>query len=48
MNKTLADEGFVKADSRNLPKITDFMVYEFLITDARFNDTEVRGVKLTA
>ena len=48
MNKTLVDDGFVKADSRNLPKVSAFMAYEFLITDKRFNDPEVRGVKLTA
>lgn len=48
MSKNLLIEGFVKADARNLPKISDFMVYEFIITDKRFNDPEVRGVKLAA
>lgn len=37
--------GFVKADSRNLPKIDIFMVAEFIKTDDRFNATEIRLVK---
>lgn len=46
MNKYLK-EGFIKADTTNLPKINPFMIYEFLITDDRFNAPEVRGEKLT-
>lgn len=44
----LLNEGFVKADASKLPKVSYFMAYEFLVTDKRFIDPEVRGVKLTA
>ena len=46
--KVTLEEKFIKADSTNLPKINSFMVYEFLIKDERYNDPEVRGVKLSA
>ncbi|XP_043484808.1 uncharacterized protein LOC122512804 [Leptopilina heterotoma] len=39
------DSGFEKADSSNLPKISIFMVWEYLVTDDRYNAPEVRGVK---
>ncbi len=41
------DPGFTKADQGNLPKITMFNVWEFLVEDDRFNAPEVRGVKAT-
>lgn len=46
MYKRPAD-GYVKADSTNLPKIDMFMVRNFLISDTRYNAPEVRGVKLS-
>lgn len=39
------EPGFVKADSRNLPKIDIFMVLNYIKNDDRFNDPEVRNVK---
>ena len=39
------EPGFIKADSRNLPRIDTFMVYEFISTDDRFNEPEIKGVK---
>ena len=45
MNNSLK-EGFIKADSTNLPEINPFMVWEFLTTDQRFNAPEIRGEKL--
>ena len=39
------DPGFTKADSSNLLKITIFMVWEYIVTDERYNAPEVRGVK---
>lgn len=39
------EEGFVAADSRNLPKVHFDMVYEYLLADTRFNAEEMRGVK---
>lgn len=41
------DPDFVKADSTNLPKINVFQVWEYLVTDERYNAPEVRGVKAT-
>ena len=41
------EERFVKADSRNLPKVDIFMVYEYISTDDRFDAPEIRGVKAT-
>ena len=41
------EEGYVKADSRNLPKVDIFMVYEYYSTDDRFDAPEIRGVKAT-
>lgn len=37
--------GFVKADSRNLPKIDIFMVFEFIKQSDKFNAAEVRNAK---
>ena len=39
------ESGFVKADSRNLPRVDTYMVFEFISTDDRFNAPEIRGVK---
>lgn len=39
------DPGFVRADSTNLPKISIFMVWEYIVTDERYNAPEVRGIK---
>ena len=41
----MVETGFVKTDSRNLPKIDIFMVAEFIKTDNRFNAAEIRLVK---
>ena len=46
MNKYLK-EGYLKADTTNLPTVNSFKIYEFLIKDDRFNAPEVRGEKLT-
>lgn len=40
-------EGFIKADSTNLPRVDMFMVRDLLILDERFNAPEVRGVKMS-
>ena len=37
---------FVNANSRNLPKVDTFMVFEFIFSDDKFNAPEVRGVKV--
>ena len=39
--------GFTKADSTNLPKFDIFMVWEYLVTDEKYNAPEVRDVKAT-
>lgn len=39
------EEGFSKADSRNIPKIDIFMVKDFILADDRFNAPEIRLVK---
>jgi hypothetical protein len=44
--KTL-EEGFIKEDSRNLPKIGAFTVFDFLTKYDRFNAAESRNVKLS-
>lgn len=41
------EPGFVKADSTNLPKISIFMVWEYIVSDERYNAPEVRGIKAT-
>ncbi|XP_011701425.1 PREDICTED: uncharacterized protein LOC105458063 [Wasmannia auropunctata] len=41
------DLGFVKANSTNLPKISVFMVWEYIANDERYNAPEVRGIKAT-
>ena len=41
------EPGFTKADSRNLPKLDIFMVWEYLVTDKKYNAPEIRGVKAT-
>jgi hypothetical protein len=40
-----ADERFVKADSRNLPKVDVFMIGEYLNKNDCHNVAEVQGVK---
>lgn len=45
--QTRLKKNFIKADSRNLPKIDALMIYDFLVTDDRYNSSEVRGVKLS-
>lgn len=37
--------GFIKADSRNLPKIDIFMVFEYIKQSDKFNAAEVRNAK---
>ena len=39
--------GFTKADSTNLPKLYIFMVWEYLVSDEKYNTPGVRGVKAT-
>lgn len=39
------EKDFVKADSRNLPRIDMFMVAEFIANDDRYNAPEIRLVK---
>ena len=39
--------GFTKADSTNLPKLDILMVWEYLVSDEKYNAPEVRGVKVT-
>ncbi|XP_043478494.1 uncharacterized protein LOC122513004 [Leptopilina heterotoma] len=41
------DPGFEKADTTNLPKLSVFMVYEYITNNERYNAPEVRGVKAT-
>lgn len=43
----MLEPNFEKADSTNLPKITAFMTYEFIVKDERYNAPEVRGDKMT-
>lgn len=45
MGRKQLEEGFVQADSRNLPNIDIFMVLEFINEDDRFNAAEIRMVK---
>jgi hypothetical protein len=40
-----ADERFVEADSRNLPKVDVFMTGEYLNKNDCYNVAEVYGVK---
>ena len=39
------ESGFIKADSRNLPKIDMFMVFEYIKQSDKFNAVEVRNAK---
>ncbi|KAJ8674903.1 hypothetical protein QAD02_019541 [Eretmocerus hayati] len=39
------DQGFTKADSRNLPAVSTTMVYSFITNDERFNLPETKGAK---
>ena len=39
------EEGFTKADSRLLPKVTGEMIITFISQDDRFNAPEVTGAK---
>ena len=39
------ESGFVEADSRNLPKIDMFMVFEYIKQSDKFNAFEVRNAK---
>ena len=41
------DSGFVKADSRNLPKISMFMVSEHFTSNSKYAASEIRGVEAT-
>jgi hypothetical protein len=40
-----ADERFIKADSKNLPKVDVFMIGEYLNKNDCYNVAEVQGVK---
>ena len=40
------ESGYVKADSRNLPKVNIFMVLDYVKNYERFNDPEVRNSKM--
>ena len=39
------ESGFVKGDSRSLPKIDTFMVYEFIDRNDKLNAAEIRNAK---
>ena len=41
------EPGFTKADSTNLPKLNICMVWEYLVSDEKYNAPEVRPVKPT-
>lgn len=41
----MTEEGLVKADSRNLPKIDGIMIAEFFSQNPLFRSSEIRGVK---
>ena len=47
MPRKKLEEGFVKGDSNNLPKISAFTIFDFLTKDDRFNAPESRNVKLS-
>ena len=38
--------GFIKADSRNLPKVNVDMVVSFFVKSAEFSSVEMKGIKL--
>lgn len=38
--------GFIKADSRNLPKVSVDMVVTFFVESAEFSSVEMKGTKL--
>lgn len=40
------DEGFVMADSRNLPKVDLIMLLELIREDENYNVAEIRGAKM--
>ncbi|CAH1640539.1 unnamed protein product [Spodoptera littoralis] len=37
---------FIKADSRNLPKVENVMILEFMATNSKHNVSEIRGAKM--
>lgn len=39
------EEGFIKADSSNLPKVDSAMLSEFLIKNANYFSAEMKNVK---
>lgn len=41
----MADSGFVKAQSDNLPKVDAFMLAAFINTNSQFIGAELRGKK---
>ena len=41
------DPGFIKVNSMNLSKITVFMIWEYIVSDKRYNAPEDRGIKAT-
>lgn len=43
----ILDPGFLEANSTNLPTPHVFMVWEYIVTNDRYNAPEVRGVKAT-
>ena len=38
--------GFIKADSKNLPKLNVAMVVTFFVESAEFSSVEMKGIKL--
>lgn len=45
INCEMANTGFVKASSGNLPAVDVLMIAEFMKKDERFNIAEVKGSK---
>ena len=41
----MTDNGFVEAQSDNLPKIDAFMMTTYLVSNPDFTSAEVKGVK---
>ena len=37
---------FIKADSRNLPKVENIMILEYVTTSNQHNVAEIRGAKI--
>lgn len=41
----MTENGYIKADSNNVPKIDGFMVANFFVGNEKFTGAELKGVK---